>query len=497
MTFHSPLRSRVLEFIRQCRLTDRGDHVLVAVSGGPDSVALLHILLSLETEFGWSRLAVLHFDHQLRGEDSQRDKAFVQALAERFALPFFCRSEDVRAYQKKRAISPEMAARECRRRFFLEISEQYGLQKNDPYPVLIALGHTAQDQAEEVLLRLFRGTGSGGLVGMLPKTDENFIRPLLFAPRRDILEYLREQNISYREDFSNQDAFCQRNVLRLKVFPLLEKHFHSHVVETLYRHTRLTLDEENFLISETKARWASLCREETSGRNVLDLLSVLSLHPAMQRRIFRFAIEKLTGNLLGIYAVHIETVFRWVNKAASGKSLQLPHGVRVIREGEHLIFSKKPLSPAMPFHWDLPGPGHYDLPLFDVCLSLQDISSNFFDEKLRKSDFSALIDAQKVCWPLAIRSWKPGDRFRPLGFHGTKKLQDFFVDVKISRSERNRIPLLCDREKICWISGYRLDDRVKVTLQTRQVLVVKIRRKDGEFNVGAPDALPEREKEDI
>jgi tRNA(Ile)-lysidine synthase len=478
VTIFHPLQNRALDFIRQYGLITSGDHVLVAVSGGPDSVTLLHVLLSLKISLKWSRLTILHFDHHLRGEASWKDKEFVESLAGRLHLPFICGSEDVQAYQKKHSISLEMAARECRHRFFQEALKKYKAQKT-------ALGHTANDQAEEVLLRLFRGTGPGGLAGMFPKVlQSRLIRPLLFATRLEILKYLQENDLSYREDFSNQELFCQRNVLRLKVFPLLEEYFHPRVVETLYRHTQLALEEESFWNHEVQSCWSSLCKEETKDRKVLHIPSLLSLHSALQRRLFRFAIEKLQGNLLRIHAVHAEDIYQLVRQATSGKTIQLPQGLRVTKEGENLIFSKYSLPSLSSFHWILPTPGRYRFPhpvepdsnrSLEIHLYIEDFSSDHPKEKPGASAHTAWLDAQKIHWPLIVRSRQVGDRFQPLGFHGIKKIQDFFVDAKVPRSYRDQIPILCDQEKICWIAGYRLDDRVKITPQTKQVLIVEIR----------------------
>ncbi len=252
-----PLQRRVRDFIRQEQLLAGKDLVLVAVSGGPDSVALLHILVSLRESCGISKIAVLHFDHQLRGNASAADRDFVEALATTFDLPFHCGAEDVLSYHKQHKISVEMAARACRHRFFKD-----ALTRLEAHA--IALGHTANDQAEELLLRLFRGSGPGGMSGMHPRTRGGLIRPLLFATRNEIIAYLRDKKLSFREDSSNNDPAYQRNALRHELFPVLEKHFHPRVVEVLCRHARLATDDESCWRDLLASQWTTVCVGEAS-----------------------------------------------------------------------------------------------------------------------------------------------------------------------------------------------------------------------------------------
>ena len=255
-----PFQRRVLNYIRQEQLIVGKDSILVAVSGGPDSVALLHVLVSLQAFCGIAQIAVLHFDHQLRGNASAADRAFVEALAETFGLPFHPGSEDVRCYRQQHRISLEMAARACRHRFFKEALSQ--LQANR-----IALGHTANDQAEELLLRLFRGTGPSGMSGMPPKTPGGLIRPLLSTTRNEILTYLHDQQLSFREDLSNRDTANQRNAVRHIIVPAIEKHFHPQVVDVLCRHARLVKDEESCWNELLADHWRSSLRRGNAFPN--------------------------------------------------------------------------------------------------------------------------------------------------------------------------------------------------------------------------------------
>jgi tRNA(Ile)-lysidine synthase len=467
----NPFEKTALDYIRQYELIGAGSHILVAVSGGPDSVALVNVLVSLRDALEVSQITVIHFDHRLRGEASDADRDFVSSLAEQLCLPFHSQSEDVRSYQRRKRVSLEMAARDCRHRYFKQALHQLKAH-------VIALGHSSNDQAEEVLLRLIRGAGPSGLAGMLPKTRTGIIRPLLFASRRDIVRYLGDAGLYYRIDLSNDEPCCQRNVLRIELFPLIEKRFHQTVVETIARHAGLVQDDEAYWAAEVQRTWPSVCLSQSPSRIALKLTDLIDLAPALQRRIFRFSIEQIQKHLFGIYSVHTESLGNWIKKAAMGSYIHLPRGLVVIREAETLIFSKEhyPPLPASfgPCPFTITTPGEYAFSSFKLRLLTVDVRSIC---GLPPATPDRLwLDAEKLHWPLIIRSWNPGDRFQPLGLSGTKKLQDFFVDAHIPRSERNSVPLLCDQEKICCVLGYRLDERVKVTDSAKTVLIVEMEK---------------------
>lgn len=471
-----PFQRKTLDFILRNRLVEKGERILIAVSGGPDSTALLDCIHSLREHLGVENLTVLHFDHELRGDESTADRAFVEALARELSLDFLASNEDVRSYGKEKRMSLEMAARERRHRFFRQAMEERGARN-------LALGHTANDQAEELLLRLLRGSGPSGMAGMLPRTDRGIIRPILWAPKRAILQYLNDRDLSYREDSSNLDPFCQRNALRLEVFPALEEYFHGRIAETLSRHAELAADEEEYWNVELERLWPDLCRNDTRESVVLALDRYLALCPALQRRMLRFALQRLRGRIFGIYASHIEVVRNWLGAGgrASGKSIDLPDGIGVGVEGNGILIlrrgssrSQKRVESGQTVNFaPMGGPGSYIFPSVRLDLHIQAAPLPSGSDSGRLSRNIVRMDATKIRWPLFIRFWAPGDRFHPLGLAGTKKLQDFFTDLKIPRSERSGIPLLCDGEKICWVVGYRLDERVRVTPETESVLTVQ------------------------
>jgi tRNA(Ile)-lysidine synthase len=510
-----PLESRILQFIHEKRLIVEGRAVLAAVSGGPDSVALLRVLVSLRGRLEIGGLYVAHFNHQLRGAEADADAEWVRELAEKQGLEFEYGTADVAAYAKRRSLSLEMAARQCRRGFLLEIGQRRGASA-------VAFGHNADDQAEEVLLRLLRGTGPAGMAGMEPRTGDGLVRPLLGATRREIVDYLADIGQSYREDPSNREPFCLRNRLRLEVMPLLKRHFNPRATETLCRHADLAAEEERFWAGLVDVHWREIVQEQSGGRVVLAAEKLRTQPAALRRRLYRRAAELLFGELRGIFAVHLKAVDRLVTEAQSGRSLDLPHGMRVMRDGDRLVFRVGVPEPVESPDLVMPGPGSYrvgelvvevsELPAEpapdpgSACRSPAGASScGRFPPGYGAGDYppgsrvssstadagrpavagdpptpsrwwsvEARLDADCVHWPLVLRTRRPGDRFQPLGMTGTRKLQDFFTDAKIPLEDRDRIPVLCDSKQILWVAGYRIDHRVRLEESTRRVLRIRI-----------------------
>lgn len=462
------LPARAAEYIRKNRLISGGDCVLAAVSGGPDSVALLAVLIRLADTLGIERITVVHFDHRLRGDESDEDREFVRALARSAGLDFRCGAADVRAIALGRRISVEMAARECRRSFFLETASELGGGK-------IALGHTADDQAEEVILRILRGTGPAGIQAMSPSAENGIIRPLLFATRDAVLGYLSECGMEFRNDSTNFTPSCQRNFLRLKIFPLLRAAFHSQITQTITRCADLVREEESWWTCQIQNLWADICLELSGGRCALHFDRIKQLHPALVRRILRLAVSRTKGDLSGVGLAHIEPAVELVFSGKTGKSVQIPGDIEVVRHGAKLLIrSRRCAASEGPSDEVLRicEPGRYLFGKFSFEFRFQDeVKSSYAADS---SPDCASMDSDKLKWPLELRFRRKGDRFRPLGMSGSKKLQDFFTDRMVPREERQKVPLLCDEEKICWVAGMRMDDRVKVEAHTRRILSVRI-----------------------
>lgn len=443
-------------------------------------MALLHVLCSLKPLLACRALKVVHFDHGLRGEDSAADRRFVEASAWRLGCEVVVGSGNVRRVQRERKVSLEMAARHCRRGFFLDLVRRGEVDK-------MALGHTADDQAEEILLRLCRGTGPSGMQGMRPETPEGLLRPLLWAHRRDVLAYVKARGLTFREDATNWEGICQRNRLRHEVLPLLENVFHPRIREVLCRHADRAALEEDFWNKEVNRVWNKVVRVEEAHTVVLDVPNMTGLHEALSLRVFRRALERM-GFFSGIFAVHLQSLESLLRRSLSGRAVQLPLGMRAMREGTALVLTTLAPEERSLKPYEFSDLGRHMVKDFSAEIWMEFLHKPpnagdgwLFEKQSRGADaFTALMDADTLCWPLVVRSFAPGDRFRPLGALGSKKLQDFFTDAKVPRRVRGRVPLVCDQKKICWVVGYRLDDRVKVTADTRRVLQVRWRPLDDE-----------------
>jgi tRNA(Ile)-lysidine synthase len=461
-------RDRTAEYIRDHSLIAAGDHVLAAVSGGPDSTALLHLLIDLRTHLGIERITVIHFNHKLRGNESEKDNDFVRAIAKNAGLDFRCDAADVRACAKANKLSMEMAAHNLRHSFFKRMKESLSADR-------IALGHTANDQAEEVLLRIIRGTGPAGLKAMRPGTADGIIRPLLFANRDEILAYLHSHDLDYRNDSSNFEPFCQRNFLRLHVFPALRDQFHENVAGTISRYAELALEEESWWDAQVKTAWEISSPEELANGVRLDLNALRKLHPALLRRLLRYGLESVRGSLSGITSAHLEPLFSFISQEKPGRSIRFPGEVEAVQRAGKLLIRKKEI-PAPPLLLEIAHPGTYPFGqfLFQVHTSSEPNPYRHSTPERNR----VVMDAARIKWPLGIRSWKPGDRFCPAGMKGSKKLQDYFTDSRIPKEERPKVPILCDSEKICWVVGLRMDDRVRTGPETREIVTVQFKFSD-------------------
>lgn len=427
-----------------------GDLVLAAVSGGADSVALLHVLHRLHI-----KLTVAHLHHGIRGAAADADAAFVHRLARKLGVPLIEERVDVPARAKATGVSLEMAARAARYEFFTRIARQLGA-------AAVAVAHTADDQAETVLLRLARGAGPQGLGGMEPVSQRDglkIIRPLLGIPRATLIAFLEEHRLRWREDATNRDPHFLRNRVRHEILPLLEKRLNPQIRTALLR-TAEILREENALLDSLAGRALSLKapRRAAPARPTLVVQKLTVLPLPLQRRILRLWLMRagLTAERLDFEAV--DAPLTLLKSTRGTRSVEIGDGWRIVRRYDQLALENA--SPAVAPQWKLQIKQHRGI-VKEKPTQPGQLPS--------RATLNA-IKAGKS--PLIVRNARPGDRMTPLGLNGTKKLQDIFTDAKVPREQRRQIPVVECRGEIVWLPGYRVARGWEVpTARSRSLLL--------------------------
>jgi tRNA(Ile)-lysidine synthase len=466
---------RVLRYIKEQHLVPPGQKLVVAVSGGPDSVCLIHILLKLRQELD-IELHIAHLNHQLRGEESAADATYVAELARKFGIPATIASRNVNAYRAQHRISLEEAAREVRYTFLAEVAAKEGAGR-------VAVGHTAADHVETILMHLIRGSGTRGLRGLLPintwpsaGTDLTIIRPLLELTREETAAYCRRHRLHPRIDASNRSPELFRNRIRHELLPLLQG-YNPQVAEALQRTARIAADDLEFIDNEV-ARWQDKVARREGDAVILDRKKYLALPPALQRYLLRKSIESILGNLKDIEARHIENVLAALEKP-SGKVIGLPEGLNFTIEYDNYVLAPDTAStcpfPALVNEHLLKVPGLTSIPGGDMVASVTTLAA-IKDEVSKENAFTACFDFDETGSDLKVRHRLEGDRFQPLGMKNPKKLNTFMIDARIPRAWRGHIPLVTSPGQIIWVVGWRIDERAKVTAMTKKVLRLEFRR---------------------
>lgn len=442
----------------------RGDSVLVAVSGGPDSVALLHVLKQLQPTLDLT-ITAFHLNHKLRGSEADEDARFVGEYAARMDVKAILTEADVRLLMERERLSLEEAAREARYREMERLAAELGIDK-------IALGHQANDQVETFLMRLLRGSGLEGLASMRPVRG-TYIRPLIEETKGQILEYIEEHSLEYREDASNLDESILRNHMRNKLIPLLGE-YNPRFKEMLLNTIEIVGEDQSFIDEATTGIFSKHARSEP-GLIKLSIAEVLSHPLAIGRRLVRLAIKSVKGDLRGIEFKHIEAIVSGLRNRPASMEIDLPGQIIARAEYGQLVVGDRgrfePLG-IESIELTVPGLTRIDALGVEIRAELAGSAGLVFE---RNGDV-AHLDAAIAGLGLRLRLRRPGDYFKPFGMTGEKKLQDFFVDKKISKRERNRVPIIESDGKIAWVAGFRIDDSFRVTERTKEVLTLSMLR---------------------
>lgn len=449
---------KVKNYIRQYDLIGPGDTVLAAVSGGPDSMALLHMLLHLQPEMNL-RLAAAHLNHGLRPE-ADEEEAFVKNFCSQAGIECYCRRVKVGEIAARDKKSLEEAGRDSRYEFFRQLS----IELNG---ASIATAHHQDDRAEGVLLNLVRGTGIKGLRSIM-HTNGPIIRPLLALTRDEIMSYLRENDIFYCTDKSNYDPIYLRNRIRLGLLPYLQSEFNPAIVKGLNQLADLAAEENDWMERHCDKCWSYMASESGEGV-ILRVHHLNGVHLAMQRRLIMRALAHFDGEAAWTMddVAYVQTM---LNQTGSSKAIQLKKGVEVKKVYDELYFSRGQVKSAL-FCYKVPVPGR-----IDIVETGQSLDFSVEDYQACQPGLNEIVmDYDKVnVEKLVIRSRSPGEYFYPAGMTGKKKLKEFFIDIKLPQDQRDSVPILADRDGTVYaVIGYRLARPVMVGPDTQKVLVVK------------------------
>ena len=473
---HSLLENHTIQSLLRSGVT-YNDTIVVGVSGGPDSTALLCCLARIASVFPL-KLHVAHLNHDFRGQEADDDETFVLSLASQLGLNSTSEYQDTDMYQRQHGISSfEQGARELRYAFLLRVAHEQQSK-------FVAVAHTADDLAETVLEHILRGSGLNGLRGMSevsdwpwPSTESEvkLFRPFLEINKSETSLYCAELNQSFRQDTTNDMLAFTRNRVRKTLMPLLANEYNPQIQNALIRLSRSSSLDFDYIEQETDKLWNHLAISNispTKGFTVeFDIDKISSLHPSMQRHLIRRAYARVCCDTRRLTEKHITAVINLLSSKRGSKTVHLPFGLMAESNAVTLCISHRSESssdhlPSASIETQFSLPTQMDRPIYvylskmSFCVEL--LSNNDQYKEVNPAGLTQYFSTDAMSSRATIRFWKMGDRFRPLGMQGHKKLQDFFTDSKISRVQRHHIPLIEVDDEIIWVVGHRISDTVKI-----------------------------------
>ncbi len=454
-----------------------GDRVVIAISGGPDSVSLLLALNSLKKKFNIN-LSCAHLNHLLRGQESDKDERYVKRLADNFSMPLLVESKDAGKLAKEKKLSLEQAARELRYDFLLRAAKKMGASK-------IAMGHTKDDQAETLLMRLLRGAGLRGLRAIPPmrKVQDNIfvIRPLIETSRKQITSYLKRKKIRPRLDSTNAKTAFLRNRLRHKLLPAIERYYSPKIKDILARTANVLDADYGYLLQQQQKAFRKIAKIKTGRSISLPIEGLRRLAPSLKRGMVRLAIESIKGDLKGIDYRHWERIEDLIEEGLA--SFNLPGGIKVVKKPKTVLFKKNRDRPQL---YKTQQKQNWGLPLFlqvsgktpvTKRLAVKSSILKAIPKAFNGSPNIEYFDFDKIKFPLMIRYKRPSDRMKPLGMKRYKRLQDIFIDDKVKLNKRAKIPIIVDaKSRIVWVCGIRMSEDFKMDPQTKKCLRLSLIR---------------------
>ncbi len=453
---------KVKQTIIKHDLLKQNERVVIGLSGGPDSVALTVTLAQIAPSMGL-KVVVAHFNHGLRGREANEDERSASRLAKKLGLLFVSRKMENTAVPQ--GLSPEDFYRRQRYQFFDEVAKSNHACK-------IALGHNLQDQAETVLLHLLRGSGLEGLKGITPLRDGKYIRPLIDVSRDEIIHFLNKSGIAFRQDSSNESNIHLRNKIRLELLPYLKNEYNPKIDEALAQMAEILREENKFIRESVNSALKTTCIKKQKNKIILNIEYICMLPLAIQRRLLKELLENFSSQKNGITFLHVNSLSKLLHKLESGKKLSLPFGIEARREYENIILERtKEGKKQMEYLYPVEIPGTVYLAQRNLNVRFQLVKKNKIDFTLKNKDY---FDLDKIHFPLVLRNRREGDWFQPLGMAGRKKLKSFFIDHKITQQKRGEIMLVVDQQAVIWIENMHMNEQVKITPETKNVLELEI-----------------------
>lgn len=459
------LFEKFVDFIHKNHLINPDDYILIAVSGGIDSVVLLHLFIQYQESIPL-RLEVIHINHQLRSSQADADQQFVEQLANQYRLPFIARKMNVPKFIETNGMSLEEGARVLRYRFFAWALKRTGAD-------WVALGHHADDQVETIIDHFLRGSGVKGLTGMAIRRDK-FIRPLLFAARQELETYAKAHSLHYQVDATNAMTQYRRNRIRHELIPYLQENFNPAISDGIRRTGQLLDEVECYLNEQAQTAFDACLVNAEKDKIVLDIHAFLSYFIAIQKYVLFRALNWVGLPRSVLTYAKMERAMRLIDAQASGKRMMLADNWQLFIDHEFVVIQK--IQNDM-LELPIEVGRIYDLDNGELEFQATLIARNQLPQQFAPDRAIEYIDYDRIQGSLVIRNFRAGDRFQPLNFHGTKKLSDFFTDHKIPCHQRWKIPILACDSGIIWIIGHQIDDRFKITQSTRQILKLRVSKK--------------------
>ena len=462
------LIEKVKKIIEKYGMLDSEDKIVVGVSGGPDSITLLHILWRLKEELNISIISA-HLNHGLRGKDAVTDEEFVKEFSYKLGIPVRTESVKVHDFAKSNNLTIEEAGRKLRYELYRKIAEETSSNK-------VAVGHNLDDQAETVLMRIIRGSGIDGIAGMPPVRNLTekikVIRPLIEISREEILKHLKNSKLEVRVDRTNFARTYFRNRVRLELLPILEKKYNRNIKKNLVNLANIFSSENDFFSNNLTEILSAIIKEKTADEIVMNKNKLIDLHLSIKRRCLRECI-KMLGGLSNITFEHIEDVIDGLNK--NNLEFELPNSIRIIFRYDSIIITKSKEKNPENYEYKLKIPGNTEIKEASIIINAEYLEKIDLGT-LRREHSKAYLDADLLEFPLIGRNRKEGDKFTPFGLAGTKKIKKFFIDNKVPHENRNKMPIVTDsRGNIAWIAGHRIDNRFRITPLTKNILKLEIK----------------------